>query len=81
MIPVRDDNPQLQTPLVTYLLIALNVAAWVLLQGLGTEPALTESVCRLGLIPGELLGRIPAGSSVPLGPDYRCVEVPGIRRK
>jgi len=39
---------------------------------MGTEPALVESICRLGLIPGELLGRIPVGSSVALGPDYTC---------
>ena len=58
MFPIRDDNPHLAFPVVTCLLIGLNVAAWLLLQGLGTEPALSQSVCRLGLIPGELLGTI-----------------------
>ncbi len=56
MFPYRDDNPHLRFPIVTSMLIGLNVAAWLLLQGLGTEPALSQSVCRLGLIPGELLG-------------------------
>ncbi|HLT92684.1 MAG TPA: rhomboid family intramembrane serine protease [Woeseiaceae bacterium] len=58
MFPVRDDNPQLRVPVVTYLLIGLNVAAWIFLQGLGVEPALSRSVCLLGLIPGELLGSV-----------------------
>ena len=56
MFPIRDENPQLSVPFVTFAFIALNVAAWLLLQGLGSEPALTQSVCQLGLIPGELLG-------------------------
>ena len=55
MFPIRDDNPHFLTPIVTYGLIAANVLAWVLLQGFGAEPALSSSVCRLGLIPGELL--------------------------
>jgi membrane associated rhomboid family serine protease len=58
MFPIRDDNPHLLFPVVTCILIGLNVAAWLLLQGLGTEPALSRSVCQLGLIPGELLGTI-----------------------
>ncbi len=58
MFPIRDDNPQLQFPFVTFLLVGLNVAAWALLQGFGTEPALSHSVCQLGLIPGELLGTV-----------------------
>ena len=51
MFPIRDDNPTLRTPVVTYGLIALNVAVWVLVQGLGTEPRLIQSVCELGMIP------------------------------
>lgn len=58
MFPIRDENPQLTVPFVTFAIIALNVAAWLLLQGLGSEPALTRSVCQLGLIPGDLLGTI-----------------------
>lgn len=64
MLPIRDENPQLDVPYVTLALIGLNAAAWFALQGLGTEPALTRSICQLGLIPGELLGtieRLPAG--------------------
>jgi membrane associated rhomboid family serine protease len=58
MFPIRDDNPQLLVPVTTYALIALNVLAWVFLQGMGTEPALSQSVCQLGLIPGDLLGSV-----------------------
>jgi membrane associated rhomboid family serine protease len=73
MFPVRDDNPHFLTPLTTYALIGLNVAAWALLQGLGTEPRLAASVCELGLIPGELLQRVPAGTQVPLSDRAVCV--------
>lgn len=73
MFPYRDDNPTLRTPVVTIGVIALNTAVWVLVQGMGTDPALTRSVCQLGLIPGELLHRIPAGTAVPLGPGASCV--------
>jgi len=72
MFPLRDENPSHHAPLVTYALIALNAAAWVLLQGLGQEPRLASSVCTLGLIPGELLGTAAAGTSVPLGQGVSC---------
>lgn len=65
MFPYKDDNPTLVTPVVTFFLIGLNVAAWVLVQGMGSEPNLSASVCQLGLIPGEVLGRLPPGTPVP----------------
>jgi membrane associated rhomboid family serine protease len=73
MFPIKDDNPTLRTPVVTYGLIALNVAIWIVVQGMGTEPRLVESVCRLGLIPGEFLQTIPAGTEVSAGPGVACV--------
>jgi membrane associated rhomboid family serine protease len=73
MFPYRDDNPTLATPVVTVLLILANVAVWVLIQGMGNEPLLSRSVCELGLIPGEFLGRLPEGFRVPLGPATACV--------
>ena len=73
MFPYRDDNPTLRTPVVTIGVIALNTVVWVLVQGMGADPALTRSVCELGLIPGELLHTVPAGTTVPLGPGTRCV--------
>ncbi len=73
MFPYRDDNPTLRPAVLTYLIIAINVAVWVFVQGVGTDPALTRSVCQLGLIPGELLHRLPPGYEVPLGPGVACV--------
>lgn len=67
MFPYKDENPTLRTPVVTVLLIGLNLAAWFLIQGLGTEPRLSASVCELGLIPGEVLGRLPVGTPVNMG--------------
>ncbi|MEZ5595902.1 MAG: rhomboid family intramembrane serine protease [Pseudomonadales bacterium] len=55
MFPIRDENPTQYKPVATIVLIGLNVAAWVLLQGLGTEPALTRSVCTFGLVPADVL--------------------------
>jgi membrane associated rhomboid family serine protease len=73
MFPYRDDNPTVLTPVATFALILANVAAWALLQGLGTEPDLPRSVCTLGLIPGELLGQVEPGTRVQLGPSTACV--------
>jgi membrane associated rhomboid family serine protease len=73
MFPYRDDNPTLHTPIVTLFLIGANVAMWVLVQGMGAEPSLSRSVCELGLIPGEFLGLLPQGASIPMGPQTVCV--------
>jgi membrane associated rhomboid family serine protease len=54
-------------------LIVANVLAWVLLQGFGSEPLLSSSVCRLGLIPGELLQTAPPGARFEIGPQSVCV--------
>ena len=67
MFPYRDDNPTILTPVVTVALILANAAVWVLVQGLGTEPALTRSVCTLDMIAGELLRTVADGTRVPMG--------------
>ncbi|MEM8499114.1 MAG: rhomboid family intramembrane serine protease [Pseudomonadota bacterium] len=54
MFPIRDDNPQLATPVVTYGLIVSNALAWFLLQGAGVGNELNVSVCQYGLIPADL---------------------------
>jgi len=76
MFPYRDDNPTIGIPIVTVALIGLNVAAWLLVQGMGAEPYLSKSVCELGLIPGEFLGLIPPGSAVPVSETMACVVDP-----
>jgi membrane associated rhomboid family serine protease len=73
LIPLRDDNPSLGTSVATFAIIGLNLASWIFVQGLGTDPALARSVCELGAIPGELLGNVPPGVAVPLGPGASCV--------
>jgi membrane associated rhomboid family serine protease len=73
MIPLRDDNPTLGTSVTTFIIIGVNIAVWITVQGFGSEPTLARSVCQLGAIPGALLGRVPADLAVPLGPGLECV--------
>ncbi len=72
MFPIRDENPTLRPAVSTGALMAANVLVWIFVQGMGSDPALAESICRLGLIPGELLGSLPPGTGVALGPGYTC---------
>jgi len=73
VFPYKDENPTYLAPAVTVAVVIANVAAWLLLQGAGTDPALTRSVCELGLIPGDLLGTVPDGYELPLGGNTVCV--------
>jgi len=72
MIPIRDENPNILVPYATISIIVINCLAWVFVQGMGTEPALSNSVCVFALVPGELLGVIPPGAYFPAGPDVAC---------
>lgn len=74
MLPLGDYLPTVRTPVITYALIVLMSAIWIFVQQAGVDPqALAASVCSFGLIPGELTGSAPAGSSVPLGEGMSCV--------
>ncbi|MDH3498315.1 MAG: rhomboid family intramembrane serine protease [Gemmatimonadota bacterium] len=73
MFPYKDENPTFLTPVVTLVIIGINVMVWLLVQGAGTAPALPRSVCELGLIPGELLGLVPPGHTIPVGRGVACV--------
>jgi membrane associated rhomboid family serine protease len=77
LIPYRDENVTVRTPIVTIVLIAINVLVWLLVQGAGSPASLARSVCNLGLIPGELTGLVPVGSSFPMGEDLVCATDPG----
>ena len=58
---------------MTYLLIAVNVAVWVFVQGAGMDPQrLAATVCDLGMVPGELTHLAPLGESVPIGQGMTC---------
>ena len=72
MFPYRDDNPTLRTPVVTLALIAANVVVWGYVQGFGSEPLIGGSICRLGLVPAEILGRVRPGEVIQLGPGATC---------
>lgn len=77
MIPYHDENETQRAPVVTLLLIALNAAAWLLVQGAGAPAPLAASVCELGLIPGELTGLAAPGTALPLGRGLVCLTGPG----
>ena len=72
MFPLSDENPHFLTPYTSYALIALNIAAWIFVQGLGMEPRLGASVCTLGLVPGELLQTLAPGTTFQVGPNAFC---------
>lgn len=73
MLPLRDENPTLRPPVLTFLIIGINTLVWLLVQGLGSPRALAQSLCLFGLIPGELLGTVPDGTQVAVGPQMICI--------
>ena len=73
MLPYKDENPTVITPVAMIGIIVLNVLAWLFIQGAGSRVAVAASVCQLGMIPGELFGTLPIGTQVPLGPGLACV--------
>jgi membrane associated rhomboid family serine protease len=77
MIPYRDENETQRTPVVTLLIIAACVLAWLSVQGAGAGRPLAASVCNLGLIPGELTQRLPPGVGMPMGAGMVCVTDTG----
>jgi membrane associated rhomboid family serine protease len=77
MFPYHDENQTQRTPYVTLVLIAINVAAWLLVQGAGAELPLARSVCELGLIPGELTASLSPGTRFPMGEGLVCLTDPG----
>jgi membrane associated rhomboid family serine protease len=77
MFPYHDENATQRTPVVTMALIALNVGAFIGLQGAGAERPLAESVCNLGLIPAELMASVAPGARLPMEDGLVCVTDPG----
>jgi membrane associated rhomboid family serine protease len=77
VFPYHDENETLRTPIVTMTLIALNVFAWVFVQGAGAEESVAASVCNLGLIPAELTASVPPGAAFPMGKGLVCLTDPG----
>lgn len=77
MIPYRDENETVRTPIVTFALIALNALVWFGVQGAGAARTLAASVCNYGLVPGELTLRARPGQGFAMGEDLVCVVDPG----
>src|SRR5262245_41664136 len=77
MFPYHDENETQRTPYVTMALIAANVAAWLVVQGAGSQLLLAQSVCNLGLIPGERTQSLPPGTGFPMGDEIACLTDPG----
>jgi membrane associated rhomboid family serine protease len=77
VLPYHDENETQRTAYVTLTLIALNVLAWLVLQGAGSPEQLATSVCNLGLIAGELTMSVPTGSGFPIGEGLVCLTDPG----
>jgi membrane associated rhomboid family serine protease len=77
VIPYHDENATQRTAVVTLTLIAINVAMWLLIQGAGSPRWLAQSVCNLGLIPGELTGTLAPGTGFPMGDGLVCLTDPG----
>lgn len=74
MIPLSDEHKTLRTPVMTYALIGITVAVWLLVQGAGfNEYALASSVCNLGMVPGELTRQAAIGAGIPLGNGLACI--------
>jgi len=77
MFPYRDENQTQRTAIVTMMMIALNVLAWLFVQGAGSPLAVARAVCDLGLIPGELTLALPPGTRFPMGDGLVCLTDPG----
>jgi membrane associated rhomboid family serine protease len=77
VLPYHDENQTVRTPVVTFALIAANVAMWLFVQGGGMTRPLAESVCNLGLIPGELTASLRPGTGFPMGDGLVCLTDPG----
>jgi membrane associated rhomboid family serine protease len=74
MIPLSDELPTVRTPWMTYAILTVTFATWILVQGAGFDHvALAASVCNLGMVPGELSHMAPLGTAVPLGRGMACV--------
>jgi membrane associated rhomboid family serine protease len=78
MIPISDENPTLRTPVMTWLILGAIFAVWFVVQGgglPGTDLQLAKSVCNYGMIPGELTGRVPVGTTFWIVPNQLACQV------
>jgi hypothetical protein len=76
MFPYRDENQTQRTPIVNYLLIALNVIVWLFVEGAGSPMALARAVCDPRADPGRAHGGLGAGHPIPDGRRARLPHRP-----
>ena len=62
MFPLRDHNPTELFPILTFAIIGVTVAVWILLQGAGSPEYLSGSICALGVVPADLTGQVARGA-------------------
>ena len=72
MFPLRDENPTELVPVVTFVIIALNVLVWLFGQQAGAGEGFLASLCAFGAIPADITGSLDPGSLIQLGPDLAC---------
>ena len=58
---------------MTYLIIFVTIAVWLMVQGGGQDPVLlATTICNFGMVPGELTHAARVGLTVPLGYGMGC---------
>lgn len=73
MFPIRDENPTIRTPVATMAIIGINIIVWIFIQGAGGVLPLVKSLCLYSLIPGDLFGTLPQGTTITMAEDLVCV--------
>jgi membrane associated rhomboid family serine protease len=74
MFPIGDENPTENRPIMTWALLGVTAATWLLAQGAGADSiALIKSVCDFGLVPGEVTKMAPLNQAVPMGAGMACL--------
>lgn len=64
MFPIRDHNPSGRKPIVTWLLIAMNIGIFLSYYPMGTEDSINEFFYTYGLIPAYLKGGYAYGTLI-----------------
>lgn len=72
MFPLRDENPTELMPVVTVVIIAINVLIWVLVQQAGAGEGFLSTLCTFGAIPADITGGLTTGSVIKLAPEVAC---------
>ncbi len=74
MIPLGDDIRPVRKPVMTWLLLAVTWTVWLFVQQGGFDlGVLAQTVCNLGMVPGEITHRAAIGFAVPIGENMSCV--------